>query len=376
MVKRLLVIESPARDRINWYDIFSSTTVMIDGTEHEIEVDIASWPDIRITSYGYKDVIIELAPSKHPLPNSPQEKRRTFKPDFMLVRSITNGLHGCDSSNNLYTLMHAGIPAVNSLHSIYMCLERPVVFGELLRLQAEMGDKEFPVIPQHCYATGHEMLLNPGYPCVVKVGHVHAGYGKIKVDNSERFMDVRSLVVMHGDYCTAEEFIEREADMRIQKIGNHYRVFKRTSLNWKGNTGNAQIEECEVTERYKRWADACAGLFGGLDILAVDTIIGKDGREFILEVNDTAIGLVHTREAEDNQHIKELVIRRMEEELSSKAVKSSSTSTATNELVSDLQLQVRLRDAKIAKLQSELEAARATSAEAASEESKGKCLVM
>jgi len=36
--------------------------------------------------------------------------------------------------------------------------------------------------------------------------------------------------------------------------------------------------------RYKNWADECAGLFDGLDILCVEIIHTKDDKEYIIEV--------------------------------------------------------------------------------------------
>jgi hypothetical protein len=47
--------------------------------------------------------------------------------------------------------------------------------------------------------------------------------------------------------------------MRIQKIGNKIRVFKRYSPNWKGNVGNASVlEDGELNERYELWINECS----------------------------------------------------------------------------------------------------------------------
>jgi len=70
----------------------------------------------------------------------------------------------------------------------------------------------------------------------------------------------------------------------------------------------------EVTEQYKLWIDECSQLFGGLDICALDLLHSeKEGRDYILELNDTAIGLVHKYEKEDMLHIRDIVLMRMKE---------------------------------------------------------------
>jgi glutathione synthase/RimK-type ligase-like ATP-grasp enzyme len=62
--------------------------------------------------------------------------------------------------------------------------------------------------------------------------------------------------------------------------------------NWKTNTGTSVVEPIELKPEYKLWADEAAKMFGGVDILAVDAIHTTDGKEYILEVNDSSIGLM------------------------------------------------------------------------------------
>ena len=99
------------------------------------------------------------------------------------MRSVQRSIHPLDSRNLLYALQHAGVPCVNSLHSLLCCLERPWVFGELKKIQRRLGADRFPLIDQTFYPSHRNMVIDPGFPCVVKVGPCHAGYGKIKVDN-------------------------------------------------------------------------------------------------------------------------------------------------------------------------------------------------
>lgn len=97
--------------------------------------------------------------------------------------------------------------------------------------------------------------------------------------SDDGFSDFKGVLALHKDYVTAEPFIpDRECDLRIQKIGDHYRVYKRVSSNWKGNVGSSVIEEIPVTDTYKMWAEECGKLFGGMDILTVDAIRTKDGK--------------------------------------------------------------------------------------------------
>jgi glutathione synthase/RimK-type ligase-like ATP-grasp enzyme len=135
---------------------------------------------------------------------------------------------------------------------------------------------------------------------VGKTGSAHAGKGKIKIGTSEMFEDYASLVALQPYFSTCERFVSWDWDGRVQKIGPHYRVFSRRTETWKGNSGRgAIIEEIELTPEYKLWADECSKIFGGVDILGLDFVHDKATDKFvILELNDTAIGLVHRCEQE------------------------------------------------------------------------------
>ena len=106
-------------------------------------------------------------------------------------------------------------------------------------------------------------------------------------------------------------------DIRIQKIGSQIRAFKRISDNWKGNVGEAQVEDIQdIPERYKVWVKECEDhvLGGGLDILSIDLVQDKDGKEHLLEVNDTATGFSPFHKQEDDNLVRDLVIQRMTEQ--------------------------------------------------------------
>ena len=246
---------------------------------------------------------------------------QTIRPDFVLVRNEARGAtHVDDWRNVLFGLMYAQVPAVNSLDSIYRFLERPIVQGELNKIQKRLGADVFPLVPQSYYSSYSNMMYGSRFPAVLKVGHAHAGMGKCRVGDHHDWEDLRSVVAMtQGHYCTAEPFIEGSFDVRIQKIGtDNYRVYQRidTSGTWKTNTGCSIINEIELNDRYKLWVDEASKMFGGLDICTVD-VIHEEGtsKEYILEVNGTSSGLLPDHAKEDNGHIRDVVLKRMNEEL-------------------------------------------------------------
>jgi len=75
---------------------------------------------------------------------------------------------------------------------------------------------------------------------------------------------------------------------------------------------NQHDEDVEVAPRYKMWIDEASAALG-MDICALDGVHSSiDDKEYIIELNDSAIGLVNRFQNEDVNFIRDLVIVRME----------------------------------------------------------------
>lgn len=313
---KLLVIDT-GRQRNDWYAEFRGAR-LADG--RAVVVEQCGWHEMLVAAYTHtaERCVVHIAPSRmEPLPGSRQGSARTCLPDFVLVRNEPRGATD-DHRNALLGLIHAGVPSLNSLESILAMCERPVVHGALHAVSRRLGDERFPLIPQNYFASHREMLYSLPFPAVVKVGHGHAGAGKMRVATHRGMDDVRSVLSMTTQYCTVEPFVRGEYDIRLQRIDGATRAFRRVSVsgNWKTNCGTSHIEEVEPAARHVAWLDAVGALFGGLDIFTVDAIrSADDGSERILEANGTSSGLAPHRFAEDCAQIGRLTLRRMNEAL-------------------------------------------------------------
>jgi synapsin len=71
------------------------------------------------------------------------------------------------------------------------------------------------------------------------------------------------------------------------------------------------LEQLPMTDKYRSWIEAVAEQFGGLDLCALEVLVAKDGREFIMELNDCALPLLGDTQEEDRRLISELVLHKM-----------------------------------------------------------------
>jgi hypothetical protein len=233
-------------------------------------------------------------------------------PDAALIRGAARGAYGSDSRNLLLGLAFAGVRTVNSAESLYRCQEKPLVHAALQGVRRKLGAGQFPLIDQTLFCSWRAMTFMDTFPCVAKVGTVHAGLGKMKLDTMQQFHDLRSVLALTPQYVAVEPFVDWDYDWRLQKIGPHVRGFRRTSDCWKGAsmTGSRDVDE-PVSDIQRLWLDEVSAALG-MDILSIDGVHGKDGKDFILEINDSAIGLNSRHKDEDHQHIRELVLAKLE----------------------------------------------------------------
>ena len=341
----LLVLQEDAYD---WPTIFTGSRLR-DG--RPIRVVQTGWEHIgvHVDTYSSAGLCVEVTRLARTasLPEGGEPRYPlTVRPDFVLIRNeVRTPLF--DGRSRLSGLMFADVPSLNSLESVYMMCDRPAMQGQLHKLHRRLNKQanqqtqthiiiqtyntykhkatqnklhrrlgeEFPVMPQHFASTHRSLFYGYTFPAVVKVGSAHAGAGKMKIIDHRQMSDFRSvLAMMPEEHCLVEPFVVGESDLRIQRIGEHYRAFRRVGMSgdWKTNTGCSLMEEVECSARWRRWVHEAASMFGGLDIFAVDAITEDGtGQEHILEVNGTSIGLHPDHAAEDNLHIRDLALAQM-----------------------------------------------------------------
>ncbi|XP_063039241.1 synapsin-1-like [Melospiza melodia melodia] len=145
-------------------------------------------------------------------------------------------------------------------------------------------------------------------PAPAGVGQVRVGSPPVLGAVAAAMGGARAGALLRGGPVGTEK-------LRVQRIGDQYRAL-RWSLGGGDTAGEGpQVEPVALSPRHRAWVDACAGLFGGVDICGVEALRGPDGQEQIVQVLGSWLPLLGPGAAEDQAQIVELVLERMREEL-------------------------------------------------------------
>jgi len=347
MVKTLLIIEPEYNFLRSLETVRKIAYRREDGEEEEEDllVEQAAWKDINFLCDAESEALrVEIRPSEQPIAGK-QEAFRSITVDFVLMLETVRGLPDHDYRNLLFGLAHSNVGSMNSIHATTLMLERSVVFGAMYDIYKRLGKENFPLFLQ-TYYPDYRVMNNIATPAVVKIGAAHSGYGKVICKTEDDIEEVKSIVAMQRDYSTVEPLLNVDYDIRIQKLGETYRVFKRSGGGWRAGGERPNVEELELTPRYKMWADECAKMFGGLDLLEVDVSHCRDDNsEFIMEVNNV-ITLNSKHYQEDMLVIGSLALQRMSEYL------GKNTKLSDPQQPAPIEMQLVDKNSQLAKLNS------------------------
>uniref|UniRef100_A0A914UI22 Synapsin n=1 Tax=Plectus sambesii TaxID=2011161 RepID=A0A914UI22_9BILA len=145
--KCVLVIDDQHAD---WSKYFRGKKIL---NEYDIRVEQAEFSEISLSSYSDSGCLVDMEINR-----GAGKVSRSFQPDFVIIRQPVRTATQ-DYSNIVIGLTFGGVSALNSLDSVYNFLNKPWVFGHLLRIQHKVGKDSFPLIDQAFYATLKEILF-------------------------------------------------------------------------------------------------------------------------------------------------------------------------------------------------------------------------
>ena len=173
----------------------------------------------------------------------------------------------------------SGVPCFNAASVLLRGYDRLGMLSEL----REIG---LPIVP-FSVALGDRVLEReqPQFPCVIKVGNLHGGWGKARAANAEQWSDILDLAFVTEDYATVEPYIDYEQDVRCLCIGDEIWAMSRRSTEWKVNRGMAEPTLIDVPTLLFEYSKRLQHHLKA-DVLALDCLQTRDGEWFVLEYND------------------------------------------------------------------------------------------
>ncbi len=200
------------------------------------------------------------------------------KPDKILWR-----VGAIRPSNKHLTMLHliqlSGIHCVNSAEVLVSGFDRLSMLNVLHKCDC-------PTIPFNVVTSSSQLKnIEIPFPFVVKAGNYHGGFGKVLVENIEKWQDVKDLLFISETYVTVEPYINYQRDIRYMLVGDKVWAMSRKGKFWKANVQTIDFTliptEQYIVEKTKQLKD-----YLGADILAVDILEEENGKLHFVEYND------------------------------------------------------------------------------------------
>ncbi|XP_021029402.1 synapsin-3 isoform X4 [Mus caroli] len=134
----LLVIDDAHTD---WSKYFHGKKV---NGDIEIRVEQAEFSELNLAAYVTGGCMVDMQ-----VVRNGTKIVRSFKPDFILVRQHAYSMALAEDYRSLVIgLQYGGLPAVNSLYSVYNFCSKPWVFSQLIKIFHSLGPEKFPLVEQ------------------------------------------------------------------------------------------------------------------------------------------------------------------------------------------------------------------------------------
>jgi ribosomal protein S6--L-glutamate ligase len=173
----------------------------------------------------------------------------------------------------------SGIPCVNAAATLKVGQDR-------LSMLAAIRKCALPMLPVNIVSASSRVKnISIPFPFVVKSGNYHGGYGKVLVENEEKWQDTMDLLFVSDDYVTVEPYVNYVRDIRYLAIGEQIWAMSRKGKFWKANVGTIDFQPFEPEELESGWVRDLQ-LSIGADIVAIDILEDAQGEKFVIEYND------------------------------------------------------------------------------------------
>jgi len=278
---RLAVLGNPD----GWYvrDLHRAAAVIGD-----IEISVVSFGDLRVESRSHDElhVFSKLLPKPSTGSEGPSECQIDRQFDGLLVRSMPLGSleQVIFRMNALHVAKQQGLAVVNSPRSLEIAIDKWLTLD-----YARQAGLEIPAtICCQDRDSAIQAFERFGRDVVVKPLFGGEGRGLIRINDPDIAWRVFSTLEQISAVIYVQEFIAHQGfDLRILVIGDeHFCVARQVAKDdWRTNLSRGgKAEAYTPTEKQIEMARTAVKAIGG-QIVGVDILPSKDGRDILLEVN-------------------------------------------------------------------------------------------